>query len=197
MPTCTGSRREPSTTLSRRWAGPACRRARSPGSAMRSTRAGAFLSRPIEGAWPYLWIDATYQKVREAGRIVSTALIVAVGVNADRRREVLGVAAGAGSGSLLEDLPELARRQGPARRQARRCRRPQGAEGGCRQCVQRHPSALPRALAPERAGARAGHAAVGRRRDSEDDLRPGHGRSRARPVVASRRRLAPTLPQAN
>jgi putative transposase len=31
----------------------------------------AFLARPIEGDWPYLWIDATYVKVREAGRIVS------------------------------------------------------------------------------------------------------------------------------
>src|SRR3712207_509041 len=58
-------------------------------------RVHAFLSRPIEGAWPYLWIDATYLKVREAGRIVSTAVIVAVGVNTDGRREVLGVATGA------------------------------------------------------------------------------------------------------
>ncbi len=54
----------------------------------------AFLSRPIEGDWPYLWIDATYVKAREAGRIVSTATIIAVGVNTDGRREVLGVATG-------------------------------------------------------------------------------------------------------
>jgi putative transposase len=49
----------------------------------------AFLGRPIEGDWPYLWIDATYLKVREAGRIVSVAVTVAVavGVNADGRRE--------------------------------------------------------------------------------------------------------------
>jgi putative transposase len=58
-------------------------------------RVNAFLSRPIEGAWPYLWIDATYLKVREAGRIVSVAVIIAVGVNTDGRREVLGVATGA------------------------------------------------------------------------------------------------------
>jgi putative transposase len=58
-------------------------------------RVNAFLSRPIEGAWPYLWIDATYVKVREAGRIVSVAVIVAVGVNTDGRREVLGVTTGA------------------------------------------------------------------------------------------------------
>ena len=57
-------------------------------------RVNAFLARPIEGEWPYLWIDATYLKVREGGRIVSTAAIIAVGVNTDGRREVLGVATG-------------------------------------------------------------------------------------------------------
>jgi len=50
-----------------------------------------FLDRPLEGDWPYLWIDATYLKVRQAGRIVSVAAIIAVGVNADGRREVLGL----------------------------------------------------------------------------------------------------------
>ena len=54
-------------------------------------RVKAFLDRPIEGDWPYLWVDATYVKVRQAGRIVSVAVIVAVGVNADGRREVLGM----------------------------------------------------------------------------------------------------------
>jgi transposase-like protein len=54
-------------------------------------RVQAFLTRPIEGEWPYLWIDATYVKARQAGRIVSMAVIVAVGVNADGRREVLGM----------------------------------------------------------------------------------------------------------
>ena len=51
----------------------------------------AFLERPLEGDWPYLWIDATYVKVRQNGRIVSVAVIVAVGVNTDGRREVLGM----------------------------------------------------------------------------------------------------------
>src|SRR6478735_7224723 len=51
----------------------------------------AFLGRPIEGDWPYLWIDATYVKVRQNGRIISVAVIVAVGVNGDGRREVLGM----------------------------------------------------------------------------------------------------------
>jgi putative transposase len=54
-------------------------------------RVKTFLDRPIEGDWPYLWIDATYVKVRQNGRIVSVAVIVAVGVNSDGRREVLGL----------------------------------------------------------------------------------------------------------
>ena len=54
----------------------------------------AFLERPIEGHWPYLWIDATYLKVRRGGRIVSVAVIIAVGVNTDGRREVLGLEIG-------------------------------------------------------------------------------------------------------
>ena len=57
-------------------------------------RVNAFLDRPLEGEWPYLWIDATYLKEREGGRIVSTAVIVAVGVNTLGKREVLGVASG-------------------------------------------------------------------------------------------------------
>lgn len=58
-------------------------------------RVQAFLTRPIEGTWPYLWIDATYLKSRQGGRIISVAVIVAVAVNTDGRREVLGVATGA------------------------------------------------------------------------------------------------------
>jgi len=54
-------------------------------------RVTAFLDRPLEGDWPYIWIDATYLKVRQNGRIVSVAVIVAVGVNSDGRREVLGM----------------------------------------------------------------------------------------------------------
>lgn len=57
-------------------------------------RVHAFLNRPIEGDWPYLWIDATYVKSREAGRVVSTAVIIAVAVNTDGVREILGVATG-------------------------------------------------------------------------------------------------------
>ncbi len=72
----------------------------------------SFLERPLEGDWPYLWLDATYMKVREAGRIVSVAVIVAVAVNDQGRREVLGMAIGASEAETFwtEFLRSLARR---------------------------------------------------------------------------------------
>src|SRR5262245_58705515 len=72
----------------------------------------AFLNRPLEGDWPYLWLDATYVKVRATGRIVSVAVIVAVAVNSDGRREVLGIAIGASEAETFwtEFLRSLARR---------------------------------------------------------------------------------------
>ncbi|CDZ50327.1 Transposase for insertion sequence element IS1081 [Neorhizobium galegae bv. officinalis] len=54
----------------------------------------AFLSRPIEGDWPYRWIAATYLKVRRGGRIVSVAVIIAIGVNTDGRCVVFGMETG-------------------------------------------------------------------------------------------------------
>jgi transposase-like protein len=75
-------------------------------------RVKAFLDRPIEGDWPYLWIDATYVKVRQNGRIVSVAVTVAVGVNADGRREVLGMDIGPSEAETFwtDFLRKLARR---------------------------------------------------------------------------------------
>ena len=72
----------------------------------------AFLERPIEGDWPYLWIDATYLKVRRGGRIVSVAVIIAVGVNTDGRREVLGMEIGTSESEPIwtEFLRKLTRR---------------------------------------------------------------------------------------
>ena len=57
-------------------------------------RVNAFLERPLEGEWPYLWLDATYLKVREGGRIVSVAAIIAVAVDTDGRREIVGLSIG-------------------------------------------------------------------------------------------------------
>jgi len=71
-----------------------------------------FLERPLEGDWPYVWIDATYLKVRQAGRIVSVAVTIAVGMNSDGRREVLGMAIGASEAEIFwtDFLRSLARR---------------------------------------------------------------------------------------
>ena len=75
-------------------------------------KVAAFLNRPLEGEWPYLWLDATYVKVREQGRIVSVAVIVAVAVNGDGRREVLGISIGVSEAETFwtEFLRSLARR---------------------------------------------------------------------------------------
>ena len=72
----------------------------------------AFLERPIEDDWPYIWIDATYLKVRRGGRIVSVAVIIAVGVNTDGRREVLGLEVGPSEAEPIwtEFLRKLTRR---------------------------------------------------------------------------------------
>ena len=75
-------------------------------------RVNTFLNRPLEGDWPYLWLDATYVKVREAGRIVSVAVTIAVGVNDDGRREILGMTVGVSEAETFwtEFLRSLARR---------------------------------------------------------------------------------------
>ncbi|MFZ2869984.1 IS256 family transposase [Zavarzinia sp.] len=75
-------------------------------------RVQTFLNRPIEGDWPYIWLDATYVKARRDHHIVSVAVIVAVGVNNDGRREVLGMTVGHSEAEpfWVEFLRGLARR---------------------------------------------------------------------------------------
>jgi putative transposase len=53
-----------------------------------------FRSRPLEGPYPYVWLDATYLKVRQDGRVVSMAVVIAIGVRATGEREVLGLDVG-------------------------------------------------------------------------------------------------------
>ncbi len=93
-------------------------------------RVNAFLNRPLEGEWPYLWLDATYIKVRRSGRIVSVAVIVAVAVNlpsrqicfANRLPGIRRAQRGSGhrrpaqrSRGVLGRVPPLSRRPRPAR----------------------------------------------------------------------------------
>jgi transposase-like protein len=54
-----------------------------------------FRGRPLEGSYPYVWIDATYVKARQDGRVAPVAVVIAVGVNGKTgEREVLGVDVG-------------------------------------------------------------------------------------------------------
>ena len=75
-------------------------------------RVQTFLNRPLEGDWPYLWLDATHVKVRQGGRIVPVAVTLAIGVNADGRREVLGLDIGCSEAETFwtEFLRKLTRR---------------------------------------------------------------------------------------
>ena len=57
-------------------------------------RVGEFLNRPLTGDWPYVWLDATYLKQRQGGRIVSVAAIIAVAANTEGRREIIGLGIG-------------------------------------------------------------------------------------------------------
>src|SRR4051794_3354077 len=54
-------------------------------------RVNAFLGRPLEGEWPYLWPDAPHAKAGDGGRIVPGAAIIAVAVDAEGRREIVGL----------------------------------------------------------------------------------------------------------
>jgi putative transposase len=57
-------------------------------------RVSEFLNRPLTGEWPYVWLDATYLKQRQGGRIVSVAAIIAVAANTEGRREIIGLGVG-------------------------------------------------------------------------------------------------------
>ncbi len=149
-------------------------------------RVNAFLHRPLEGAWSYLWLDATYVKVREGGRIISRAVIVAVAVNEDGKREVLGVATGPSEvetfwTDFLRSLADrglrgvklvIADDHKGLRTAARRvfngelCRAIGPSDNG-------EPSAVPGSLDAQRSGPRSGKAAHCGVGDAQDDLRPG------------------------
>ncbi len=53
-----------------------------------------FRTRPLDGPYPYVWLDATYLKVRQDGRVVSMAVVIAIGVRGTGEREVLGLDVG-------------------------------------------------------------------------------------------------------
>ena len=76
-------------------------------------RAGHGLrERPLESAYPYLWLDAKVEKVRAGGRVEHRALVVAYGVDASGQREVIGLDVGAAETEAFwrEFLRSLVRR---------------------------------------------------------------------------------------
>ena len=72
----------------------------------------AFRERPLESAYPYLWLDAKVEKVRAGGRVEHRALVVAYGVDASGQREVIGLDVGAAETEAFwrEFLRSLVRR---------------------------------------------------------------------------------------
>jgi putative transposase len=73
----------------------------------------AFRSRPLEGAYPYLWLDAKQVKVRDYGRVVSKALVIAYAVHETGVREVIGLDVGeVESGAFWTEFLRALKRRG-------------------------------------------------------------------------------------
>ena len=152
-------------------------------------RVNAFLDRPLAGEWPYLWLDATYLKQREGGRIVSVAAIIAVAANTEGKREIVGLHIGPSEAETFwaTFLKSMAPPR-PARREAGHLRRARGAEGGDPPGGRRLVAALPRALDAQRAVLRAQGAA-------EHGCRPPCARRSSNPIArmpARRCAMSPT-----
>src|SRR5882757_7759222 len=160
-------------------------------------RVQTFLSRPIEGEWPYVWLDATYVKARRDHHIVSVAVIVAVGVNTDGRREVLGMTVGHRRGrAVLGRVPAQPGTSRPARGEAGDLGRARRAEGRHRQGSGGDLAALPRTLHAQRAclcrqDTTAHRLCLGRHR-----LRPGRRDGGAKAMARGRRPGQAARPQA-
>ena len=107
----------------------------------------AFRTRPLEGRYPYLFLDAKVEKVRDGGRVVNKALVIAHGVHETGRREILEHRCRRGRDrGVLDRLPARPRRARPGRRPARDHRRPRRAEGRDREGPGLRLAALHRAL---------------------------------------------------
>lgn len=155
-------------------------------------RVGGFLDRPLEGEWPYLWLDATDLRVREGGRIVSVAAIIAVAVDTEGRREIVGLGLGPSEAEPFWStfLKGLVRRGLKGVKLVISDAHEGGPQAGGRQGAGRHLAALPGALDEERAGARAQRAADGGRGRPPPGL-PASGPGRRAPGLAAARRPAP------
>jgi hypothetical protein len=126
-------------------------------------RLGEFLNRPLNGEWPHVRLDATYLKVRQGGRIVPVAAMIAVAANTEGRRESEPASrhrfetAGErprhrplGSGDVPDRVPALPARPRPRRGRAGDQRRPYRPQGRHRSRVRGDLAALPRGAVEER-----------------------------------------------
>ncbi len=193
------SRRDPLTTWSRRWACRGSARARSAACAKRSTKVKAFLNRPLEGDWPYLWIDATYLKVRRGGvrgcpRTGGGLAPHRVGGRHHRhRRQHRRPTRGFGLGNRhirgRADLDRVLAQVDAARsapRETGDLGRPRGPQGRGVKSALRHVAALPRPFSKEyRRSCRQERPQSGLRLHRLR-LRAGHCRGRQRPMAQCR-----------
>ena len=88
-----------------------------------------FRQRPLEGAYPYLWLDAKQVKVRDCGRVVSKAVVVGYAVHESGVREVIGLIQGGRVRRVLGRVPASAQASRPGRCQPGDQRSARGTEG--------------------------------------------------------------------
>ena len=153
-------------------------------------RVKAFLERPLEGDWPYLWLDATYLKVREGGRIVSVAAIIAVAANTEGRREIVGLGIGPSEAETFwADFLKRLTRRGLRGVKLVISDAHEGLKAAVQRIVGATLATLSRALYAQCAGLRAKDAGDGCRRRHSPSLHPARPRDRG-PGLAARRRSA-------
>ena len=109
----------------------------------------AFRTRPLEGRYPYLFLDAKMEKVRDGGRVVNKALVVAHGVHeTGRARDPFHRCRRGRDRSVLDELLAWLGQARPGRRPTRHQRRPRRPEGGDREGPGLRLAALHRSLPP-------------------------------------------------
>ena len=88
----------------------------------------AFRERPLEGRYPYVFVDAKIEKVRDGGRVARKCVVIAHAVHETGRREIIGLDVGeAETEAFWTRVSPVARRPRPRRRAAGHQRRPSGA----------------------------------------------------------------------